>query len=340
MRHDSQDGYLPSINHLFFHELVHSLFAIEDLVIQLKALQYPLFGYGVARHKAKRYEQLQDEFRRLMDWVPTIETMYWDANFSIQIQAFLYGLNNYLYEIDDGRDISSQELNNCVDRIRWYLARTEVRRCSYSFQEKYRNQEIKIHQFIDRLFDSRGRVLVLRLDFSYRKGCMPSLLRIKSDRDKLSHFLREQKQGFLGLMWRIEYGIDKGYPLHTVILLNGNEVQRDVFHAESIGEHWRSVITKQDGLYFNCNAKKASYRDCGIGDIHWSNTIKRESFKRAALYLAKPDTLLEIARPLEAAYFTELGAHELAKEISGSRVFGLSELDDGKRIRSGRPRRC
>ena len=334
----SPDEYLPSIKEPFFHDLVHNLSAIENLTIQLQKIRYPLFGYSVPKNQVDSYEQMREDFLSLMSFVPTIESLYPSANFSVFIQAFVYGVSIHLNHTANRDDASPDTLNDCIDHINAYLARREVKRRAYLPTEKHRNHRKKISQYIEGLFDKHGRALVLRMDFSYRADFYPRMTRIKRDRDTLIRYLRDQQKGFLGFIWRMEYGIDKGYHLHTVILLNANQVQRDIRLGLVIGKYWNDVITEGNGLHYNCNAYKGSYRDCGIGEIHWKDTDKRASFERAALYLAKPDPLLEIARTLEVEHLTTQGHYEVSNTVENSRVFGLSQLSEVKSVRSGRPR--
>ena len=332
----SQDENLPSIKEPFFHDLVHHLSAIEKLTINLQKIRYPLFGYSVPSNDVGEYKRMQREFLRLMPFVPTIESLYPSANFSVFIQAFVYGVGIHLNHT--GYSTSPDALNGCVDQINAYLVRPAVKRRSYQPNEKYRNHRKQISQYIDGLFNNHGRVLVLRMDFSYRADFYPRMTLIKRHRDTLIRYLRDQQQGFLGFIWRMEYGIDKGYHLHTVILFNANQVQRDIRLGLVVGKYWNEVITEGNGLHYNCNAHKGSYRDCGIGEIHWQDSDKRASFERAALYLAKPDPLLEIVRTLEVEHLTTQGHYEVSNKVENSRVFGLSQLNEIRGVRLGRPR--
>lgn len=338
--HYSPDEYLPSIKEPLFHDLVHTLLAIEHLTVQLHKIRNPSFGYSVPQSEVLTQEKMQTQFFSLMKRVPTIESLYPNAHFSVFIQAFIDGVGIHLNQTVDSTSVNPDVLNDCIDHIHAYLSRSNIKRRAYLPIEKHRNHNKQISQFIDRLFDHHGRVLALRMDFSYRAGCFPTMTRIKRNRDTLIRYLRDQQPGFIGFIWRLEYGIDKGYHLHTVILLNANQVQRDIRIGQVIGTYWNKVITEGGGLHYNCNAYKSNYRDCGIGEIHWKDIDKRAIFERAALYLAKPDPLLEIARTLEIEYLTTEGHYELSKRIKNSRVFGLSQLDEIRGSRLGRPRCC
>lgn len=335
---------LPSIRQPFFHELFSDLFAIEQLVNRLRNYPCPLFGpvqYMDEVTEPERLE-LQQELLRLIKRVPSLETLYPHASFSVLIRSFIDCVGPYL---EDGFDLlqgtaAQQDLNQCVEDICHDLQRPEIRKRSYRANEKYADQEKGITSFINHLFARHGRVMVLRLDFGYRIGQYPSFLKIGHDRDKLIRYLRERHdregKAFLGCIWRIEYGQEKGYHLHMLILLNANRVREDVTHGRLICDYWNNAITRGSGTAYNCNANKQAYRFCGIGEVKWNDRDKRKVFKQVALYLAKPDPRLEIARTLEAEHFKAAHAfmHDLRADryqydrIRNGRVFGTSQLEE------------
>ena len=203
-----------------------------------------------------------------------------------------------------------------------------------------------IHLFIEDCFALHSRLLVLRLDFGYRLNVFADLDATIRHRDKLVRYLRDSysKQhhdAYVGLIWKLEYGQDKGYHLHTLIVLDGSKVQQDVSHARIIGDYWEKEITHGDGLYYNCNADKDKYQRCGIGMVdHWDQQKRDYLLNDAASYLAKEDHLLQAMIQRESEHLSLLGEHELARQAANTRCFGKSPLparNDGRLVR-GRPR--
>lgn len=47
----------------------------------------------------------------------------------------------------------------------------------------------------------------------------------------------------VGYVWKLEYGIDKGFHYHMMI--------QDINIAKMIGEYWAAVITHYRGLYYS-----------------------------------------------------------------------------------------
>lgn len=203
-----------------------------------------------------------------------------------------------------------------------------------------------IHQFIDECFEIRSRLLVLRLDFGYRQDICPDLQTVIRQRDRLLRYLREpydrQHQGaYIGMMWKLEYGQDKGYHLHTLIVLDGSKLLADYIHAKMIGDYWKQHLTQGDGLYYNCNADKGKYEHCGIGMVEHRDQQKRDYLlNHAASYLAKEDKLIEKMILRESERLTDMGEAELARQIANTRCFGKTPLPARRNDtpRRGRPR--
>lgn len=202
------------------------------------------------------------------------------------------------------------------------------------------NQQLLItknHQsmtnYIDNLFTRYARLLVIRIDLGYRKDIdTPFLneeelyqkyLQAKADRE---HLFRNMKSNTLfnhmvGYIWRLEYGVDKGFHYHFFFFYDGSAVQQDITIARMIGEYWVNVITQGRGLYYNCNAYKDQYNYCGIGEINWNDFGLIANLKLAAQYLAKPDEYISV----------------FMKDIDIGRTFGRS-IEREKIETRGRPR--
>lgn len=188
--------------------------------------------------------------------------------------------------------------------------------------------------YIDNLFRRHSRLLVLRVDLGYRKDIDNSLLseleiyekywQAKVDREHLFGNMRTNKlfDHMVGYVWKLEYGIDKGFHYHMMFFFDGSKVRQDINIARMIGEYWVTVITHYRGLYYNCNARKeedyASY--CGIGMINYYDAELIENLKMAASYLIKPDD------------FTKMKVPNI------ERTFGKKQIPD-KVTDSGRPRK-
>lgn len=183
---------------------------------------------------------------------------------------------------------------------------------------KRRYDARKLHheyrEYLAGIVACHSRVVVLRVDFSYREGLgKEDATRARRDFDKFLNLARHNQlfRGWLGYVARLEYGVKSGWHWHVLIVLNGHE--RDgrahIKLAADFGELW--IKTAGHGSnYWNCNANERVYATwgcLGIGDIRYSD-------------LSKLDNLYDRVLP----YLT-----------SGSQLMRLGVDDGGKSIRRG-----
>lgn len=216
-------------------------------------------------------------------------------------------------------------LNNAIELIRTTAKTPEFKTTVERRNTRARRQFLSARGYITNLFDWYARLLILRIDFGYRKcldGQPVSVEQAKKDWKRLLDNRKGKPTLFktmVGYICRVEYGADKGVHLHTTLFLNGANSQNDPYLTHAIGGYWRDVITQGDGLFFNCNRKKRKYFYCGIGMINHHDVVLRENLLRAVAYLAKKDLYLRIA--------PEHG-----------RVFFRGEIQALTEKRTGRPR--
>lgn len=182
-----------------------------------------------------------------------------------------------------------------------------------------RNTE-SMQSYIDALFNCYSRLLVVRVDFHYRKAEYGNLTleRVTDDRDLFLRMAKRQYRSLSGLCWKLEYGRDRTFHYHMLFFFNGAEVRQDVTLGQQLGELWVS-ITRGDGTYYNCNADKSRYAQCYLGQINYFDYEKR-----AAL--------------LQANYLTKVDENIIAVQLDGKyRIFGRMELPF-RTSTAGRPR--
>jgi len=223
-------------------------------------------------------------------------------------------------------------------------------------QRKYTSEYKKeVRNYINGLFEYRSRLLVIRIDLSYRKGLLVTphneygffkRLSIKRDMNKpfvrpaqklkflkdwslevrrhremlIKQLKKQYSKGFVGYMWKLEYTEIKSFHYHMMFFLDGSEHREDVTIAQNIGELWDNEITQGDGLYWNCNANKAKYRNLGVGPINHNDTVRRDNMLNTAFYLIKKDYLIR------SVMFN-----------AKNRAFGKGQIPE--KSKSGRPRK-
>ena len=155
-------------------------------------------------------------------------------------------------------------------------------------REAQRNT-LNVGQYIDRLFLHHSRLLVLRVDLAYSQDECVTFEELESDLYRLQNNARHNAlfDEMLGYVFKIEYGMEKKLHVHALFFFNGHKHKCDVYLAQQIGNYWNTVITFGRGCYWNCNQGKGTYKHLGIGDIHFSDTVKRNNLMIAVEYLCK-----------------------------------------------------
>lgn len=228
------------------------------------------------------------------------------------------------------------KLNEYVRTIRAQLASSATKRKVAALVRAVDKNFQGLVHYIDAMFECRSRLLVLRMDFSYRKneqefkvsafteddvGRVTS--KIAKHRVELVKYLKTKcpELGLVGYAWKLEYGREKGHHYHMMFFLDGAKVREDIVIAKNIGDHWNKIITEGAGLYFNCNRKKDSYRHCGVGMVNYYDAEKIFNLKfKAAIYLTKADFYIGATMP------------------DKSRCFGKGNAPKSVRSGGGRPR--
>jgi hypothetical protein len=187
--------------------------------------------------------------------------------------------------------------------------------------------------YIDNLFLRYARLLVLRLDLSYRKNVdnpymtenefYAAYWQAKHDKEHLFNNMRTNQlfDHMVGNIWRLEYGTDKGFHYHCIFFFDGSQVREDIPLANRIGQYWSNNITQGRGLYHNCNLHKDDYNRCGIGMMNWNDFELIDNLKSATRYLVKPDDYL----------------NTFTNNIDIGRTFGRGTIQEKTETR-GRPR--
>lgn len=223
----------------------------------------------------------------------------------------------------------ASELEKLAEKIK-EKAKTEEFKTKLNNHRRASNKNTKETQkYIRKLFIHHARLLAIRIDLSYnrtinfRNDNSKALEQVKSNRKELLKYLRKKyNHELIGYIWKLEYGIERGYHYHVMIFLDGSRRQQDVTIAKVIGEHWSHNITSGDGIYYNCNADKGKYGESlGIGIVNHTDHRKISNLVTAATYLTKVD------------YYASL------KNERG-RNFGKGKMPPDRTSMVGRPRQA
>jgi Inovirus Gp2 len=202
------------------------------------------------------------------------------------------------------------ELNAFIDSIRLEAKSQEFEKTIKKYQRQSNDNYKSLVKYINKLFDENIGMMVVRVDFGYKendpytkekqrkqnpydmeKERDAKCLQAQADRKHLFNDCRCNKifKHMLGYAWKLEYGFIKGFHYHMFFFFDRSQVWDAEDKARSIGEYWKTTITKGRGLYHNCNADKGSYKYLGIGMINNDDFNLRKDLEKASLYLTKND---------------------------------------------------
>jgi len=155
-----------------------------------------------------------------------------------------------------------------------------------------------VFKYFDGLIERHCKLLLVRVDLSYRTGHDPSIERFTQDIKRLIKRVQDKDTIFkdqVGYVYRLEQGgKSKGYHCHLLVIYNGSLRYGDSYLGMRIGEIWKEKITGDDGLFFNCN--QSDYRQYhqqkdqwGLGLLERSDLAKRSKAQKMLAYLADPE---------------------------------------------------
>ena len=142
-----------------------------------------------------------------------------------------------------------------------------------------------------------SKVLALRFDLEYLVD-FPSFDAqpvgeevMKYHRKEFVKLLREGPYAphLVGYVWKTEWGLQRGFHHHVLVLLNGQAVCADIRIADDLCMRWKHQITNGRGCFENCNKNKEQYRRCGIGMLNRNDEEKWGFLAEATRYLTKQD---------------------------------------------------
>ncbi|WP_197488070.1 YagK/YfjJ domain-containing protein [Bordetella ansorpii] len=218
-------------------------------------------------------------------------------------------------------DTLAKRLNRAIREMRTESTGAVFRRKLKKFTRSSDKNRRELDSYIDMLFEKRARLLVVRVDLTYRKrvdgpGAAERRLQmslVKSDWSKMYRALQTDLSEIEleGFAYKIEYGPEKKFHIHAMLLLDGSKVRKGVSIARRVGEWWKKIVPDGQGLYFNCNAKRYAYAALGV--IDWNDEKKREILSKFVVsYLTKPDMYLPLVMDGERRF----GKGNTARKVS------------------------
>ena len=169
-------------------------------------------------------------------------------------------------------------------------------------EQSYHYQSLK--NYLEYQFDTRSRLLVVRLDLSFVYGSLGQNDAYTA-RDYFQRLMNNKRnlsitKTMVGYAWSMEFGIDKGFHFHCIFIFDGARSQQDLTLGHALGQYWTENITNGTGTYYCSNHDKARFEAeglLGIGMIQRHEYDKRNNLLSIASYLVKEDQLLSTVLP-------------------------------------------
>ena len=188
-------------------------------------------------------------------------------------------------------------------------------------KEKSLNQNKNYKRLIKKLIIKFSKLLVIRIDFSINRNFQITLELLKKYMSiflKKLHSPNDDVPPIVGFIWKLEYGIKKGYHYHFIFFMDGNIYKNHTFYADLLGNLWRK-ITQDKGTYHSCNHNKAAYKKLAIGMLVHDDQEKVDILFSVVDYITKVDQFI------------------IEKTLTNYRTFGYSTRKFEK-SKAGRPR--
>ena len=155
-----------------------------------------------------------------------------------------------------------------------------------------------IINLIDGLFTRYSKVMVVRVDLSYRKDIIgeisPDFIKLQIS-NMLTNNSRHNAifEHLITYAWCLEYGTERQWHAHLFLFFNGQKVREDIRYSLEVCKYWVEVMTQGTGTGFSCNKNQSQYTTNGIGMVNRNDADKIQAFKEVTKYICKQDLNIE-----------------------------------------------
>ena len=164
------------------------------------------------------------------------------------------------------------------------------------------NINVQNHQsllgLIDRLFEKYSKVMVVRVDLSYRNDYMGEVS-AELIKQQVSAMLTNNSRHnalfghLITYAWCLEYGTERQWHAHLFLFFDGQKVCRDIHYSLEVCKYWVNVMTQGKGTGHSCNVEQDKYRVNSLGMVNRHDINKIQALKDACKYICKQDLNIE-----------------------------------------------
>lgn len=203
--------------------------------------------------------------------------------------------------------------NDAADKLRELASKGPLRRALTNLYRCEGDNAQAARDLLQSMREHHSKVLAIRLDLGYYSDFSPEcgvrgqgieFEEVKSHRDAfLKHVRRGPFKGRVaGYVWKMEFGIEKGYHLHVAVFLDGQKVCKDITIGSLLGNTWKE-ITGGRGIFYNCNQSKHRYKQVAVGMLQRGDDEKWAALQNAMRYLTKVDHYIRFQAPRKSKTF-------------------------------------
>jgi hypothetical protein len=184
------------------------------------------------------------------------------------------GVFKLVWQMKNG--LLDHELTPAVERLSSFVEAIRKEGKSQKFQtslKKFTRNINKKHlsfcQYFDQISSKHKKLLPICLCLSYKKSkSWPQIIdnsitfhEVKKHRDQFFKILHKAfpQDDLLGFAYRIDYGLEPGFNIHLLVLLNAEKCQEAITAAQIIGNLWNKVVPAENGQYCNYNSHPICY---------------------------------------------------------------------------------
>ncbi|EKS7108837.1 YagK/YfjJ domain-containing protein [Enterobacter ludwigii] len=202
---------------------------------------------------------------------------------------------------------TAEMLNKLVQDYRFAVSQAGFKQAYRKYQRASVKNLKGVMNYISHLQERHSRLLVLRIDLSWANEHKADITADEARKHRQQLFRNIKKHPLfrhvLGTVWKLEYGPQRKFHYHMLFILNGNKAQQDGVIAHAFGKYWKDTITKGKGIFYNCNANKTRYEDCGLGKLERGDSSKDKGLLKALSYITKIDACARLVLPGNARTF-------------------------------------
>lgn len=225
--------------------------------------------------------------------------------FSMTEEAELVEKTRSLRWLNDSVDEQElvDSLNSFVDAFRAEVNGNVFKAKLKNYLRRSRKNERQLRGLIDAVFRTKPKVMVIRIDLSYKEHHKSmhghekelALADVRDHRQKLLKQIDKKfNDSLITYAWKLEVGLKKGYHHHFLFFLDGTKLREDIVIGKIIGETWEGFATEGLGQYYNCNGNKENYKNLCVGVFHRDDIEIISLLKDVvATYMAKVDLFMQ-----------------------------------------------